>query len=111
MQQRGRITAFAPGVVSGVPEERRAEVEEVNPKLVHAARLGDQLDEGRRATVLEHPITSRGRAARRMNGGPSGRRQRLDREDAAARTVHGHADQLAVRGDECAAFRRCEVRP
>ncbi len=57
----------------------------MNPELVHAARLGNQLDEGRRTAVLEHPIARGGRAARRVNGGPAGRRKRLDREHAAAR--------------------------
>ena len=84
MQQRGRIAAFASGVVSRVPEERCAEVKQMNSELVHAARLRDQFDESRLATVLEHPIARRGRAARRMNGGPAGRRQGLDREHAAA---------------------------
>src|SRR5271169_2986583 len=78
VQQRGRISVFAPGVVGGVPEERRAEAKQVDPELVHATRLGDQLDESGLAPVLEHPVARRGRAARRMNDGPAGRRQGLD---------------------------------
>jgi hypothetical protein len=85
VQQRGRIAVCTPGIVSGVSQERCAEVKQVNSELVHATRLRDQLDESRRATVLEHPIASGGRAARRMNGGPAGRRQGLDREHAATR--------------------------
>jgi hypothetical protein len=85
VQQRGGIAALALGVVGGVSEEWGAEGKEVKSELVHPARLGDQLDERRCAPVLQDPIARRGRAARRMDGGPAGRRQRLDREHAAAR--------------------------
>src|SRR5512140_2876594 len=85
VQERRRVAAFAPRVVSGVPEERRAEVKQVNAELMHAARLRHELDERRRAAVLEHAIARRGRAARRVSCRAAGRRQGLDREHAAAR--------------------------
>ena len=72
VQERGGSPSVAPRIVGEVSEKRRAEVKQVEAELVHAARLGHQLDERRLASILEHAIARRGRAARR-DGRPSGR--------------------------------------
>ena len=82
--RRGRVRR--PGdVVERVSEQRRAEVGEVDAQLVHPSGLGRQLDERRRAAVLNDAVGGLRLAARRVDGGPAGRRDRRDREDAPAR--------------------------
>ena len=90
--RRGR-PCVARRVVERVAEERRPEVREMDAQLVHPARLGRELDEGRFAAILEDPVGRArlppggvdGRAARAAGSGGIAPTRRPDRRCPRAR--------------------------